>query len=409
MIVTWSSTRQDTARGPLVGLPAGARRVAVLVESSHAVGRGIVAGISRAARPAGWSLELESGRLGEGTPPWFRRWRGDGVIVRLAGERAAEAIGRRGLPTVDVAGAAAGTQLPHVRFDDQAIGRMAAEHLLDRGFRTLAFCGIAGLTWSADRERGLRAAAGDLAVAESFRFDRLVSRWTAPSTLLSRLAGWLAALPRPVGVVACDDVRGAMVLEACRLAGLAVPDAVAVVGVDDDRSLCQTADPTLSSVVVDAARAGELAVGLLERLLDGSPPPRGHRGLVVPPLRVECRRSSDAFALDDPHVAAVLRMVRGGDLRHQSVAKLVAASGLPRRTLLRRCQEQLGHSLHEELIRARLARAERLLIDTTLPIAEVAARAGFNYPEYLGRVFLQRHGCSPGDFRRGGGGRGRGA
>ena len=399
------ATRRKASAGP-IGPPAAVRRVAVLVESSQSVGRGILAGVRRAARASGWSLEIEAARLGDMPPPWFRRWQGDGVIVRLASERAADAIARCGLPVVDVAGSVASGTFPQVRFDDVAIGRMAAAHLAERGLRSIAFCGLAGVAWSGDRERGVVAAAGRLALAEPFHLDGGHSGRTAPSALVGRLAVWLAALPRPVGVVACDDLRAAMVLDACRLAGFDVPDDVAVVGVDDDPSICAASDPPLSSVVIDAVRVGELAAGLLARLIDGRSRPAAGE-LVVSPLRVEARRSSDIFTIDDPHVAAVLRLVRGGELKHQSVAKLVAACGLPRRSLLRRFQDRLGHSLHEELIRARLARAERLLVDTDLSIADVASRAGFNYPEYLGRVFRQRHGCSPGDFRRAGGGRGR--
>ena len=395
-----------TASAAPDGPSAAVRRVAVLVESSHAVGRGILAGVRRAGRAAGWSLEIETDRLGGMPPPWFRRWKGDGVIVRLASERAAEAIARLGLPVVDVAGSVAGGPFRRVRFDDVAIGRMAATHLAEQGLRSIAFCGLTGVAWSGDRERGVVAAAGRLALAEPLHLDPGLSRRITPSTLLGRLAGWLASLPRPVGVVACDDLRAALVLDACRLAGLDVPEAVAVVGADDDRSICEAADPALSSVAVDAARAGELAAALLGRLLDGRGRPAAGE-CVVSPLRVQARRSSDIFAIDDPRVAAVLRLVRGGELTHQSVAKLVAASGLPRRSLLRRFQDRLGHSLHEELIRSRLARAERLLVDTELSIAEVASRAGFNYPEYMGRVFRQRHGCSPGEFRRAGSGRGR--
>ena len=398
------ATRRKAPAGP-IGPPAAVRRVAVLVESSHAVGRGILAGVRRAARAAGWSLDIETVRLGSMPPPWFRRWEGDGVIIRLASERAVDAIARCGLPVVDVAGSVAGRPFPQVRFDDVAIGRMATAHLAERGLRAIAFCGLASVDWSGDRERGVVAAAGRLAVAEPFHLEGVPSGRTAPSAVVVRLAGWLASLPRPVGVVACDDIRAAMVLDACRLAGLDVPDVVAVVGVDDDQSICDASDPPLSSVVVDSVRVGELAAGLLGQLLDGRGRP-ADGDLVVSPVRVNVRRSSDVFAIDDPHVAAILRLVRGGDLKHQSVAKLVAACGLPRRSLLRRFQERLGHSLHEELIRARLARAERLLVDTDLSIADVASRAGFNYPEYMGRVFRQRHGCSPGDFRRAGSERG---
>lgn len=398
------ATRRKAPAGP-IGPPAAVRRVAVLVESSYAVGRGILAGVRRAAHAAGWSLDIETDRLGAMPPPWFRRWEGDGVIVRLASERVVDAIARCGLPVVDVAGSVAGSPFPQVRFDDVAIGRMATAHLAERGLRSIAFCGLAGVGWSGDRERGVVTAAGRLAVAEPFHLEGVPSGRTAPSAVVGRLAGWLASLPRPVGVVACDDIRAAMVLDACRLAGLDVPDVVAVVGVDDDQSICDASDPPLSSVVVDSVRVGVLAAGLLGRLLDGRGRPADGE-LVVSPLLVEARRSSDVFAIDDPHVAAILRLVRSGDLKHQSVAKLVAACGLPRRSLLRRFQERLGHSLHEELIRARLARAERLLVNTDLSIADVASRAGFNYPEYLGRVFRQRHGCSPGDFRRAGSGRG---
>src|SRR5439155_11720978 len=122
------------------------------------------------------------------------------------------------------------------------------------------------------------------------------------------VARWLAALPHPVGVLACNDVRGLQVLDSCRRIGLPVPERVAVLGVDNDVTLCELSDPPLSSIDQDLERIGYEAAALLDRLMNGEPPPPGP--VLVEPLGVVSRRSTDAVAIDDPAVADALRLLR---------------------------------------------------------------------------------------------------
>ena len=212
------------------------------------------------------------------------------------------------------------------------------------------------------------------------------------------VADWVAALPKPVGILACTDQLGFWLLDACRRVGSAVPEEVAVVGVENDETLCQLATPRLSSVAFDGVRVGYESAALLDRLMRGEQPPQ--EPLVVPPRGIVVRQSSDIVAIDDAAVAAALRFIREHACHGVSVAEVIGRVGLSRTVLERRMRAAIGRTPGEEIVRVRFARVKALLAETDLTVAEIADRCGMEHPQYLAASFKKQFGMTPGAFRR---------
>lgn len=376
-------------------------RVAVLIEASNAYGRGLLEGIHRYLRENDpWTILLPE--HGRGMPPleMLAQWKGDGIIARIETPAIAAAIRRlrrgRPLAVVDVSAGRLLAGEPYVETDDAAIARLAAGHFIERDFRHLAFLGDDRFRWSDNRRDAFVAAAGrDRSVAvyepRGRRRDGAVED--------EAIEAWLLSLPKPVGLFACYDIRGRQAVEACRRAGLAVPDEVAVLGVDNDQVLCGLSSPPLSSVIPDSIGAGRLAAELLNSLIRGERIDRDE--WLLPPLGIATRQSTDVLAIDDELVVAAVRHIREHACAGIKVADVVRALGGSRRVLESRFLRRVGHTPHEEIARVQFRRVEQLLAETDLPLATIAARAGFRHPEYMTVAFTRRHGMSPSRWRRG--------
>ncbi len=375
-------------------------RVAVLIEASNAYGRGLLEGIHRHLREREpWTILLPE--HGRGMPPleMLARWKGDGVIARIETPAIAAALKNlkrgRSLPIVDVSAGRLLAGVPYVETDDDAIARLAAAHFIERDFRHLAFLGDDRFRWSANRRDAFVAAAGDRSVA----VYEPAARGRRGAAEEESIEAWLGALPKPVGLFACYDIRGPQAIEACRRAELAVPDEVAVLGVDDDAVLCGLTSPPLSSVIPDALGAGRLAAELLEAMLRGERLERDE--WLLPPVGIATRQSTDVLAIDDDLVVAAVRHIRDLACAGIKVADVARALELSRRVLESRFLRRLGHTPHEEIARVQFRRVEQLLAETDLPLATIAARAGFRHPEYMTVAFTRRYGMSPSRWRRG--------
>jgi LacI family transcriptional regulator len=383
-----------------------APRVALLVETACGYGRGLLQGIVRYARLYGpWSFYLAPGGLAQALPR-MDKWQGTGIIARIETPELAEAILATKVPVIALdltrEQLLPGNPLStvcEVCPNSEKAAAMAAEHLIERSVRQFAFVGSPhDPFWSTRREAGFR----DRLVAEGLTCHiypvpskREWLEWAHEQAVMS---DWLRSLPLPVGLLACDDERGRQVLEACRVAGLRVPDDVAVVGVDNDELLCDLSDPTLSSVVLDTPRAGFEAAELLDGLMAGRM--TGTHRIHVEPLYVLSRRSTDTTAVGDPYVASAIRFIRDFSNRPITVTDVVAHVGTSRRNLELRFEKALGWAIHEELQRTRLGRVKRLLVETELDVHDVAAAVGFSSSSYLNRIFHRRFGMSPTAFRR---------
>ncbi len=213
--------------------------------------------------------------------------------------------------------------------------------------------------------------------------------WNQEHDALER---WLKSLRRPLAIMACNDVRAQHVLDAARSLGIAVPEELAVVGVDDDYPLCDLCDPPLSSVVPNAQRIGYEAAHLLDRLMSGERSEPSET--LIEPLGVVTRQSTDVLAIDDPGTAAALRHIREhacGGLKMQELLRHVAIS---RPVLERRFRKFLDRSPQAEIRRVQIARSKQLLAETELPLKAIAGMTGFKHPEYLNVMFKRETGSS---------------
>jgi LacI family transcriptional regulator len=380
-------------------------RVALLVESSRAYGRGLLHGIAEYVRLHGpWSIFLAERGLGDDPPAWLKGWKGDGLIARVENRKIARAIRALGRPAVDLRGLLSHLGMPVIGTDDVAVARLAFGHFVERGFRHFAFCGFPGADYS-DK----RSAAFAYLVAESgfgchvFRPSRqpkaadtgaLEQAGLATEPEVSR---WIKGLPKPVALMSCNDIRGQQVLNACREAGVAVPEEVAVLGVDNDEVLCDLADPPLSSIVPDTHRVGYEAATLLERMMGGEPAPS--EAINIAPLGVVTRRSTDILAIEDNALARAVRFMREHACDGITVEDVLEEVPLSRSRFERRFAQLFGHSPKVEILRVRLERVKRLLAETDLPLKQIAARVGFRHPEYMNVIFKARTGHTPGQYR----------
>lgn len=380
-------------------------RVALLIETARGYGRGLLRGVVRYGRLHGpWTFYVAPGDF-EQALPQMEAWGGTGIIARIETPRVAQAILASGLPTiaVDLSEAqlrpgSALSSLPEVVSDSHGAARLAAEHLLGRGLRRFAFVGIGGRIWSARRREGFverieEAGYGCHVCPEPRR--RRDREWSREHSVL---AEWLLGLPTPVGLLACNDDRGRQVLEACRTAGLRVPEEVAVVGVDNDELLCELSDPPLSSVALDSERGGYEAAALLDEMMAGRR--RRGRRILVEPQWVVTRRSTEVSAVDDRAVALALQCIRDRAGGPMQVDDVVRRSGVSRRALEIRFRAAMGRSVRAEIERVRLERARRLLAETEMKMPQLAEVAGFGSASYLGHVFRRQLGMTPTEYRR---------
>ena len=375
------------------------RSVALLIETSNAYARGILQGVIRyVRRHDSWSIYLPEQQRTARPPAWLGRWRGDGIIARIETEEAAKLVSRKKLPTVDVSAARHVPNIPWVETDDAEISRLAAGHLIERGFRNLAFVGDPGFNWSLWREQHFAKFVRE----QGCRYDshQSVSRLDARyswTTEHRQLAKWLRSLPRPVGIMACYDIKAQQVLDVCRELDLAVPEQVAVIGADNDELLCNLSDPPLSSVVPNSQRAGYEAAGLLDRMMSGQKVKSD--AVLVRPLGIETRQSTDTLAIEDAEIAAAVRFIRRHADTGINVGDVLKEVPLSRRVLESRFRKILGRTPHEEIVRQRIGRIQQLLSETELPLREIANRTGFEHAEYLSVAFKQATGQTPSEFR----------
>ncbi len=357
-----------------------------IAASSHAM-RGVLRGVLRFARDArDWVLVATQPGLLETLPPGTAF---DGAIVQ--GRDSLHRLGKvlRGRKAVEL------------NLDAGSVARLAVGHFLERGFAHFAFVDHESAPrWSTDRRKAFRRelAARGLACAV---YRPPSGGPGGPEDDLSfrhrHLASWLAAQPRPLAVLAAFDDRAREVLAACRVAGLGVPEDVAVLGVDNDPLRCETALPALSSVEMGGEETGLAAAAALDAALRGRPGAR--RRIVLRGVRVEARASTARFIGRDPLVAKVRAAVAVRIGERLPVSELARSLGVSRRTLELRFRAAAGVPLGEAILDERLARAKDLLRTTSLPCEEIAAACGICDASHLAHLFRRKFGASPSAFR----------
>jgi len=402
-------------------------RVFVSLETSREYGRGLLRGIYRHnsvhrqwrielapcevrdASGAGGSRDARHTTHNDGVPR-----EADGVIMR--DHRGAVALLKRGIPIVfasylhkNIRGSW------RILTDDQAIGHTAAEHLLECGFHQFAFVGYDGMYWSRQREDGFSqaiAGAGRECVPFRQASDLRQRTWRKEQRVL---ADWLHGLPRPLGLMACNDDRARQVVDACATAGLSVPEDVAILGVDNDEFVCNLSNPPISSIALGLEDAGYQAAAMLDRLMRADTRTRTDKHgpsrtvasvgvcagpcLSVPPIAVVTRRSTDVSVIGDPFVAQAVRFIRSNCRRPLQIDDVLGAVAISRRGLLDRFKRVLGCTVHQYIKRTRVARIEELLLGTPHSVGEIARILGFPSAEHVALYFRSVKHINPAAFR----------
>ena len=356
----------------------------------------MLSGVANYARYHGpWSFFWEPGGL-EKIGPMLRTLDLDGIILRDVDKlHEARAFG---IPAVVVGYSR--KEIPgliNVITDSPKIGRMAAEHLLQCGFKNFACCSYRRTPWAEQRVKSFagRICAAGFSASEYLTPPPAQLNWSKERHDLSK---WLQTLPKPVGLMACNDDIGVQIMEACKLVALPVPDAVGVIGADNDEVVCGLADPAMSSVAVNFERAGYESAQALDRLMRRSR--NVPRRITVQATHIVARRSTDVVAMEDAAVARAMRFIRDHPHGPVAVAEVVKAARLSRRVLERRFRREFNSSIQAEIRRVRTDKIARLLVETHMPVSEIAGSLHFPDVQHFARYFRAGKQISPLAYRR---------
>ena len=381
-------------------------RVALLMETSRGYGRELLRGIAEYVRLHGpWDLIVSPGDFLQKVPD-LKAWGATGVICRIENEQIARQIFHAGLPTIaldiyqnKMIEMLEDIEVSEIVSDSKGAAEMAAEHLIEQGLKNFAFVGEHDRQWSNLRSRAYEEFLTDRGSLVNVYPISEASKAPAWGDELEVMAKWLKGLPKPVGIMACNDARGRQVLQACRVAGLVVSVDAFVIGVDNDSLLCDLSYPRLSSVMLNAKHGGFQAAELLDRIMENPKLPAEQ--ISVEPLRVVSRQStSGPVILDDPFVALALNFIKQNVARNISIEDIIEHVDISRRNLEMRFKKTLGRTPGQELLRHRLLRARELLLVTSRSVTQIALDSGFCSSAHLSQAFKKQFGSTPMGFRK---------
>jgi LacI family transcriptional regulator len=373
------------------------KRIVLLVETSREFGRQLIMGIARYSRLNGpWSFYKEPIGL-KFSIPHLTGWKPDGIIMRDS--LLNKELLKLKIPTIlAIHDSSYPKKLPVIKTDSPSIARMASEHLIQKGFVNFAFCGFEHYEWSDERKIHFirfNEEAGYRTHVYSSRESDKRHDWENEQR---RICEWVSALPKPVGMLTCNDDQGQHILEVCKRVGFRVPEDVAVIGVDNDPMICEIGDPPLSSIALDVETAGYEAAKLLDELITKKDM-KGQQ-ILVSPTHVVQRQSSDILAVNDPDVASAIRFIRENAKNKILVRDVVKNTRVSRRTLEQRFKKTVHKSVYDEIRQVRVEWISRLLIETDLPISHITSLFNFTDVEHISRYFKKEKGIGLREFRK---------
>jgi LacI family transcriptional regulator len=307
----------------------------------------------------------------------IHKWKPDGLIIRESSPRRYDELLKTKLPAVYSPTTECSKTIPNIVVNDIAAGEMAADHLYQTGFRHFAYCGVTSFFWSRLRSKGFSERIRDYG-AKTIHFETGEGReffsWDASHRQFS---DWLKQLPQPVGILCCTDDFGLLVQEACLAAELRIPDQVALIGVGNDEAICDLVPVSLSSVKLNIRRGGyDAASYLAGQFAERGGKPRPRQDIVIEPIQVVIRPSTDATESHDPEVAKAISFIRTHLQDKLNVHDVVRNVGLSRRQLYNRFQKVTGMPLYAYIQERRLEQFARLLTETELTVSEIAYAMG---------------------------------
>jgi LacI family transcriptional regulator len=383
---------------------AQVHRIALLFNANKHFDREVMAGIAAylGSTRATWDLFLEEDfrlRLAG-----IERWQCGGIIADFDDPVVAAALSRCSVPVVAVGGSYADQSeypqdVPYVATDNAKLVKLACDHLIDSGLHRFAMFSLPKAKknrWALEREHAFRNLMRDSRMeAQIFHgCETSASSW---DTALQDQIAWLRSLPKPIGIIGVTDARARQLLQACVLAGIAVPDQVALIGIDNDPMVRMLSHLPLSSVIQGAQEIGRTAAHLLDKMLRGVR--LAQTRILVPPAGVSVFASSRHQEIKRPHVMRARHFIRQfacQGIRAHQVADYVEVSIS---SLEAHFREELGCSVHDDILRVKLEAAKAGLESGDRSTTEVALACGFTTNQYMHLVFKRELGCTPRAYR----------
>lgn len=371
-------------------------RILLMIDKSRAWDRGLLIGIARYSqinkpwtfftKPAAYLSKVGHKKLVKE----ILQWKPDGAIMTQT-ETIPE-IANLGIPCVITNTTEPLAGSPCVLIDNGAVGSLAAKYLVEKGFKSFAYCGFKDKLWSDCR-------------GESFSITLKKSGYDVVEYIPGRsknskqehLVGWLSSLAKPLALMCCNDDRAQDVLQACKVAAIRVPDEIAVLGVDNDQLVCDLSDPPLSSIALNSEKGGYQIAKALHDIMSGQKPAEN---IVIKPTFVEERLSTDTLAIEDHVVADAIHYIKLNANRSLQVDDVANGVAVSKRTLQQRFRKSLGRSVFDEINSVRIEKMAKMLISTNLSVAQIARIMGFPGFEHVSRSFKKLKGMSPLEYRK---------
>jgi len=373
------------------------KRIVLLLETSRAFGRQLIIGIARYSRLNGpWSFYKEPIDL-KSSIPHLTNWKPHGIIMRDS--LITKELLKLKIPTIlAIHDSKYPKDLPVIKTDSISIAKMASEHLLEKGLKNFAFCGFDTYDWS--KERGLYF---NKFIAEA---GHKTSLYLLPKKIKKNdweneqqhVSEWVKALPKPVGIFACNDDRGQHILEVCKIMNVKVPEEVAVIGVDNDPMICDIGDPPLTSIALNVEAAGYEAAKLMNALINNKK--ISEKQILVSPSHIVQRQSTDILAVDDAEVAAAISYIKNNAKNKILIRDVVKVTNMSRRTLEKKFRKTIHRSIYDEIRQVRVEWISKLLIETDLPISQITSLFNFTDVEHISRYFKKEKGIGLREFRK---------
>lgn len=382
------------------------RKVLILVSTTESFGQNLVRGIIDYARFCGnWSLSTE-------IPEYLRKRQKqknykktlcksdfDGVIAYLPDANEAQHISFKNIPAVvgHFTDETRRLKLPYLICDNFSIGRLAFDYFQNKGFKNFGFFGIDKLRWSVERCKALIKASREAGL-NAVVYNQETKSSLDNADIINDIADWIKGLSKPIGILACNDDRGVYLIKACNLANIQIPNEVAIIGVDNDDILCNLTTPTLSSISYNSRKAGFEAAALLQKIMNDEKDCADR--IIIPPIKVISRQSTDTLAIEDTDILAALRFIKKNSNRAIGVDDVAEAAGVSRRSLFRKFKKIMGHSVNQEINRNRIEHIKNILLTTNLAVTQIGGNLGFVSPSHLARYFKKQTGLTPRDYRK---------
>jgi LacI family transcriptional regulator len=373
------------------------KRIVLLIETSRAFGRELILGIARYSKLCGpWSFYKEPIDL-KSSIPHLTSWKPDGIIIRDS--LITKELLNLKIPTIlAIHDSSYPKNLPVIKTDSESIAKFASEHLIEKGFKNLAFFGFENYDWLKERRFYFTHFNSEAGYKTHIYRPRKRIKKNEWENEQQDVSNWVAALPKPVGIFACNDDHGQHVLEVCKLINLRVPEEVAVIGVDNDPIICDISDPPLTSIAMNVESAGYEAAKLLDDMIDKKKTPG--KQIMVSPSHVVQRQSTDILAVNDVNVSKAIQFIKKNAKNRILVKDVVNATSINRRALERRFKKNFHRSIYDEIQNVRVELIAKYLIETDLPISQVSSLFNFTDAEHISRYFKRKKGIDLREFRK---------